>query len=90
MAWSLPGSSDHGISQVRILFPSPGDRPDLGLNLHLLHCHVDSLPLIYQGSLCACVRVCVCVCVHLKVPFIGETWEGEVLGSITAGKEKPE
>ena len=34
--------------------------------------------------------MCVCVCVHLKVPFIGETLEGKVLGSSTAGKEKPE
>ena len=32
---SLPGSSDHGIAQARILkwlpFPSPGDLPDPGI-----------------------------------------------------------
>ena len=30
------------------------------------------------------------VYIHLKVPFIGETLEGKVWGSSTAGKEKPE
>ena len=35
MDCSLPGSSDHGISQARTLdglpFPSPGDLPDAGI-----------------------------------------------------------
>ena len=31
-------------------FPSPGDLPDLGLNLRFLHRHEDSLPLSHQGS----------------------------------------
>ena len=31
-------------------FPSPGDLPDPGLNLHLLHLQSDSLPSSYQGS----------------------------------------
>ena len=31
-------------------FPSPGDHPNPGTELHLLHWHMDSLPLSYQGS----------------------------------------
>ena len=31
-------------------FPSPGDLPDPGLNLHLLHWQADPLPLSHQGS----------------------------------------
>ena len=33
-----------------LLFPSPADLPDQGLNLHLLHWQKDSLPLSNQGS----------------------------------------
>ena len=33
-----------------LLFPSPGDLPDPGLNLHLLHWQADSLPQSHQGS----------------------------------------
>ena len=39
---SPPGSSVHGIPRARILewvaMPPPGDLPDPGTNLHLLHC----------------------------------------------------
>ena len=74
MDYSPPGSSVHGILQVRILewvalqgiFPTQGPNPYL---LRLLHWQVDSLPLshlvyiyIYPG-VCICVCVCVCVCV---------------------------
>ena len=31
-------------------FPSPGDLPDPGSNLHFLHWQADSLPLRHQGS----------------------------------------
>ena len=50
---SPPGSSVHGISQARILvlpFPIPGDLPNWGLNLPLLHWQVDSLPRSHLGS----------------------------------------
>ena len=32
-------------------FPSPGDLPDPGINLHLLHWSADSLALNHQGSI---------------------------------------
>ena len=52
--YSPPGFSVHGISQARILewlpFPSPGDLPDPGIVLHLLHWKADSLPLCYLGA----------------------------------------
>ena len=53
---SLLGSSVHGISQARILewlpFPSPGNPPNPGIKLHLLHWQASSsLPLSHQGSL---------------------------------------
>ena len=39
---SLPGSSVHGILQARILervaIPSPGDLPNPGVKISLLHC----------------------------------------------------
>ena len=52
MNYSPLGSSVHGISQTRILewVTSPGDLPDLGLNLCLLLWQVDSLPLSHLGS----------------------------------------
>ena len=54
MVCSLPSSSIHGISQARIFewvpFPSPGIFPTQGLNPHLLHWQVDSLPLSQRGS----------------------------------------
>ena len=58
MDCSPPGSSVHGISQVRILdwvvisFNSldQEDLPDSDLNLHLLLWQADSLPLSHQGS----------------------------------------
>ena len=57
MDCSPPGSSDHGILQVRILewvaMPSPGDLPDPGsspLLFHLLHWQVGSLPLAPPGK----------------------------------------
>ena len=34
----------------RLSFPSPGSFPTQGLNPHLLHWEVDSLPLSHQGS----------------------------------------
>ena len=53
----LPGSSVHGIFQVRVSdglpFPTPGDLPIQGLNLsllHLLHWQADSLPLHQLGN----------------------------------------
>ena len=42
MDFGPPGSSVHGISQQEywsgLPFPTPGDLPDQGLNLYLLHC----------------------------------------------------
>ena len=53
MDYSPPGSSVHGISQVRILewvvIPPPRDLPIQGSNLHLLHWQVDSLLLHNLG-----------------------------------------
>ena len=51
---SLPGSSVQGISQAArilngLLFPPPGDLPDPGSNLSLLHWQVDSLSLSHLG-----------------------------------------
>ena len=47
MNCSPPGSSIHGISQARIWsglpFPPPGDSPNPGMNLPLLHWQADSL-----------------------------------------------
>ena len=51
---SPPGSSVHGIFQVKILewlpFPSTGDLPDQGSNPCLLQWQVDSLSLSHWGS----------------------------------------
>ena len=48
MDCSPPGSSVHRVSQARILegwpFPPPGDLPDPGITLHLLHWQADSSP----------------------------------------------
>ena len=47
MGYSSPGSSVHGISQVRILefpFPSPGDLPDPGIEPRSPALQADSLP----------------------------------------------
>ena len=48
------GSSVPGISQARLLsglpFPSPGDRPNPGLNPNLLHCRQILYQLSYQGN----------------------------------------
>ena len=59
-----------------LLFPSPGDLPNPGMEQHLLHWQVDSLPLSHQESLsfmlfsaiCSLdvVKICLfvfCVCV---------------------------
>ena len=56
--WTVPpGFSVHGISQAgivnRLPFPSPGDLPNLGIELHLLcllHWQVASLPLVPPGK----------------------------------------
>ena len=52
--YSSPGSSVHWISQAGILewvpFPSPGNLPDWGVELSLLHQQAESLLLSYQGS----------------------------------------
>ena len=57
MDCSLPGSPVHRIFQARILeqvvFPTPGDLPDLGIkfaSLCLLRWQVDSLPQVPPGS----------------------------------------
>ena len=54
MDCSLPGSSVHGILQARILewvaMLPPGDLPDLGSEVHLLHWQVNSLPTEPPGS----------------------------------------
>ena len=54
MNCSPPGSSVHRISKARILEWLPcllgGVFPTQGLNLNLLHWHVDSLPLSHLGS----------------------------------------
>ena len=34
----------------RLPFPTPGDLPNPGIKLHLLHWQVDSLPLSHQGN----------------------------------------
>ena len=51
---SLPGSSVHGIFQTRVLsglpFSSPGDLPNPGTNLDLLHCRQTLHGLSHQGS----------------------------------------
>ena len=53
MDCSLPGSSDHGILQARILeFPSPGDLPHPGMEPSSLALQEDSLPLSHLGSPC--------------------------------------
>ena len=48
------GSSVPGISQARLLsglpFPSPGDRPNPGLNPNLRHCRQILYQLSYQGN----------------------------------------
>ena len=54
MDYSPPGSSVHGISQVRILegaviFSSRGSSWTQGLNPCLLHWNMDSLPLSHMG-----------------------------------------
>ena len=36
-----------------LLFPSPGDLPSPGIELHLLHWQADSLLLSHQGGLLA-------------------------------------
>ena len=54
MHCSLPGSSVHGILQARILewvvFPSPGDLPDPGIEPCLPHCRQILYCLSHQGS----------------------------------------
>ena len=50
---SPPGSSDHGISQARILvllFPFPEDFPALGIKLAFPTLQANSILLSYQGS----------------------------------------
>ena len=42
---SLPGSSVHGISQLRIPSPPPGDFPHPGIQPRILHWQACSLPL---------------------------------------------
>ena len=53
MQCSPPGSSVHGILQAKTLeclpHPSPGDLPNQGSNLCLLHWQADSLPLSHLG-----------------------------------------
>ena len=48
MDCSLPGSSNHGIFQARVLewvpFPSPGDRPDPGIETGSPASRADVLP----------------------------------------------
>ena len=55
---NLPGFSVHGISQARILewvlFPSPGDVPDLGIEPRCPELQADSLPLNHLGSWESC------------------------------------
>ena len=54
MGYSLPGSSVHGIPQVRILgglpFPSPGDLPDPGIEPGFPALQVDSLLEVHWKS----------------------------------------
>ena len=54
MDCSPPGSSAHGIFQVRILeslpFPPPGDLPNPGIKPTFLTLPADSLPLCHLGS----------------------------------------
>ena len=53
MDCSPPGSSSRGISQARILgwVAIPGDRPDPGKELCLLHWQANSLPLSLREAL---------------------------------------
>ena len=49
----------------------PGNLPNLGSNLHLLHGQVDSLPLHHLGKpyMCVCLYIylSMCVCVYLYI-----------------------
>ena len=64
--WKFPGKNT-GVSchfLLKSIFPTQG------LNPHLLHWQVDSLPLSHWGSpiyVCICVFVCVCVCLCVFV-----------------------
>ena len=50
----------------------PGDLPNLGSTVRLLHWQVDSLPLHHLGKpyMCVClslyIHMCVCVCIDMK------------------------
>ena len=73
MDCSQPGSSVLWISQARILewvaMPSPGDLPDQGSNLcllHLLHGQEGSLPLGPLGSPCYPMPCCSAVLGHFS------------------------
>ena len=50
----LPSSSVHGIFKARVLewwpFPSPGDLPNPGIELYLLHCNQTLYHLSHQGN----------------------------------------
>ena len=66
---SPSGSSFHGISQARILevgcqFPSPGDLPNLRMELASSAWQMDSLPLSHLGSLCV---YCINGIINLKI-----------------------
>ena len=54
MDYSLPGSSVHGILQVKklewVAFPSPGDLPNPGMEPSSLTLQTDSLPAESQGN----------------------------------------
>ena len=59
----------------------PGDLPNQGLNLrllHLLHLQVGSLPLVPPGRpRCVCVCVCVCLSYFSRVRLFVTAWAGK-------------
>ena len=75
MDCSLPGSSVHRISQVRILewvaIPFSRDLPDPGMEPESLALAGDSLPLNHLGSLC----MYVCTYVYTHTSLINEFYQ---------------
>ena len=77
MDCSLPGSSVHGISQVRVLqwvtisfswdLPNPGTEPT---SLYLLHWQVDSFPLSHQGSTYICIHTQIYIYIYIHHSFV--------------------
>ena len=95
MDCSLPGPSVPGIFQVKNTgvvgyFPLQGISPAHRLNLHLLHCQADSLPLSHLGSpMDFCVHVFVLSHFGCVRPF-GTLWTVALQAPLSMGFSRQE